>query len=283
MELWPKQNEEAAREAAGHIRDGSYVRGAFVLATFMDVHEVLKTFANGVLHPVSEIPGRSNFEHTLLRMLKSEEACQGVGVSMFDVTGFKKINDTLGFKNGDRTLLTVAKSFYDNQGVDRRKRFITMPDPRERRAVLGLKRRDEADAPRTDAWHLAGDEYTGLLRGVVNKQDLNQKTTDMILGVLRGPTLQALVTDMLEAPMLRDGNFSHEQERVIQLGLRAGNVLLSEAYDRGANPFERLEYIMDAWDPKTHKVVQIEGTYGTRGLLSLKRTFPDCADLDLEA
>lgn len=283
MELWAKRNEDAAREAAGHIRDGSYVRGAFVLATLMDVSDVLKTFANGVLHPVSEIPGRSNFEATMLGLLKDEAACDGVGVSMFDVTGFKKINDTLGFKNGDRTLLTVARSFYNNQGVDRRNRYVEMPRGQERRLQFRGRRQTDGEGPRTDAWHLAGDEYTALIRGVLDKPQLDRRTTDMILGVLRGPTLQALVSDMIEAPMLQSGNFEHEDERTIRLGLRAGNVLLSEAFNRGTNPYGRLEYVMDAWDPKTHKVVQIEGVYGTSGLQSLQQTFPNESALSLAA
>lgn len=273
MELFrEKRNEEAAREAASHIRDGSYLRGAFVVAAYMDVRSVLDVFASGVLHPVSEIPGRSNFNDTMLHVLKKRETCEDAGVSMFDVTGFKKINDTLGFKNGDRTLLTVAKSFYDNQQVDTKQRFVT--DFTSGLQLAAASRR-KTDRNRSDAWHLAGDEYALMMRGVESKSDLDDRTTALITQVLKGEVLQALITDMLEAPMMEKGNF--DPSRRLRLGLRAGTVLLSDVYDRGTNQYERLDHLTEMWDPKTHKVVQIEGEYSVNGLEGLEQTYPAVA------
>lgn len=273
MELFrEKRNDEAARDAALHIRDGSYIRGAFVVAAYMDVRRILDVFASGVLHPVSEIPGRQNFEDSMVQVFRNREACKAAGVSMFDVTGFKKINDTLGFKNGDRTLLTVAKSFYDNQYVDARQRFVTDETSGFKLASAG---RRETDMVRTNAWHLAGDEYAILMRGVQDKDDLDARTTGLIRHVLQGETLQALVTDMLEAPMMDKGEF--DANKRLRLGLRAGTALLTEVYDRGTNQYERLEHMMEMWDPKTHKVVQIEGEYSINGLEGLEQTYPVAA------
>jgi diguanylate cyclase (GGDEF)-like protein/PAS domain S-box-containing protein len=98
-------------------RDGS-VRG--VAWSYDDItsrkqaEEQLKRLAH--YDQLTGLPNRSTLQNSLENLLREQENSQPVALAMFDLDGFKDVNDTLGHSTGDQLLIEVGRRFVQTAG-----------------------------------------------------------------------------------------------------------------------------------------------------------------------
>jgi GGDEF domain-containing protein len=221
-----------------------------------DLRLLVDTFQSGSTHTVSSLANRYRFEAMMGDLLqdKAADGSDKRGVLFYDVVKFKQINDKIGFSEGDTTLSIIGRQLAAHARTvnGHREHDIVLRVPGKSAEGLG------------HGFHLAGDEFIVAAGGIESRSHLLSAGQRLASATLLSPAMKQH-TERLS---------TLTEDRVLQLGLRAGAVMLDECFEHAATPAGRLAYAMDHMDPKTNKAFEIVATYAPTGYPLLQHTYP---------
>lgn len=150
--IWVQDTTQVIRNNKGEV----YYQGSFEdITKRKHMEEEIKHMANH--DALTNLPNRRLFnERIQLEMAHARRNQQKLGVLLFDLDGFKDVNDTLGHTTGDQLLKILSKR------------------------LIKIMRESDTIA------RMGGDEFLVLLPGIDNSKDA-AKTAQRIIKVVREP------------------------------------------------------------------------------------------------